>query len=100
MLEKDINDLLNAKLHNESFFTETIDLGNYKIYPFYELSLISNSENMGHCSISPIAIIICMIINNQITDYYLHYFDESHNNETSTKDILNKFYNETEMEIK
>lgn len=52
MFEKNITDLLDVKRHNGSFFTETIDLGNYKIYSFYELSLISNPENKRYCPIN------------------------------------------------
>jgi len=88
-------DSLKLKSHKEQFFTDSIDFTNVKIYPFYDLSILcSNSGKSGHCLINPVAIIVCELIDNEVVDYYLYYFDDFNRSEESTKNILNHFCNE------
>lgn len=90
MIESILNSL-NIESHKEQFFTEGIIEHNIKLYPFYDLSMITNLEKFGNCSIKPIAIIICELVNDKVKNYYLYHFDDSDNNEKYTKDILNRF---------
>lgn len=92
---KEILDSLKLESHKEQFFADSIDFGNVKVYPFYNLSILSsNSGKSGNCFINPIAIIVCELIDNKVVDYYLYYFDEFNRSEKSTKNILNRFCNE------
>ena len=90
-----ILDSLNLESYKEQFFADSIRFANVKIYPFYDLSILSsNSGEPGTCLINPVAIIICKLRDNEVEDYYLYYFDENNKSEKSTKNILNHFYNE------
>lgn len=48
MIKDYLAEILKFKLHEESFFTKAFSLGKFKIYPFYDLSImISNSDESG-----------------------------------------------------
>jgi hypothetical protein len=62
------DNLLNIKLHEESFFTDCIKIGKFEIYPFYNMhGTISTENNSGILSINPIAIIISMPVEDKTT---------------------------------
>nr|WP_302578859.1 hypothetical protein [Methanobrevibacter arboriphilus] len=92
MIKEYLAEILKLKLHKESFFTKAFSLGKFKIYPFYDLSvMISNSDESGVCSISPIAIVVLEFKSNDEVEYYLYYFDESKKSEEYNKIIIEKF---------
>jgi len=92
---KRVSDSLNIETHEEQFFGNSISFANVKFYPFYDLSLLSsNSRKSGNCLINPVAIIVCELIDNEMVDYYLYYFDDVNRSEKSIKNILNHFCND------
>ncbi|RBQ23377.1 hypothetical protein ALNOE001_09430 [Candidatus Methanobinarius endosymbioticus] len=73
MLKNKNQVLLRPKSFKENFISECIEIGNFKLYPFYKSSIISsNKSKAGTCSIEPIVIIISIIVKNTI-NYYLFY---------------------------
>ena len=92
---KRVLDSLKLESYKEQFFADSINFTNVKIYPFYDLSILSsNSGKFSNCSINPVAIIVCELIDNEVAEYYLYYFDDFNRSEKLTKDILNQFCNE------
>lgn len=97
---KEIFDSYNIESYNEQFFTNSIDWDKIKIYPFYDLYMLTSKSGSGTCSIKPIAIIFCYLDNNEVLDYYLYYLNSSDKSEELTKKILNQFCSEMSFEIK
>lgn len=92
MIKDNLSDIFNFNIIDERFFTEGFDLGNLKIYPYYDLSIIIlDFEESGVFSIKPLAIIISNFNSNNDIEYYLYYIDESKKSENSDKIIIEKF---------
>ena len=95
---REISDFNKLESHTEQFFTKSIDFENLKIYPYYDLSILTNSGKSGICLINPVALIFCELVDNEVRDYYLYYFDKFNQDEKSIKNLLNSFYNDGNLE--